>query len=129
MDEYKHADVRTGTIPLVYPLTKPRRSEMKIVINVCWGGFGVNEAVYKELAIEWDGFGYIQNDDLAIDSNNYQAYRADPSLIAAIEKIGEDNAGGRNASLHVVEIPDDVEWDIDEYDGQETIHEVHRSWR
>ncbi|GAH32471.1 unnamed protein product [marine sediment metagenome] len=102
---------------------------MKIVINVCWGGFSVNEAVYKELAIAWDGFGYIQNEDLAIDSDNYQAYRADPSLIAAIEAVGEDNAGGVHASLRVVEIPDGVEWDIDEYDGQETIHEVHRSWR
>ena len=26
------------------------------------------------------------------------------------------------------EIPDDVEWEIDDYDGIETIHEVHRSW-
>jgi hypothetical protein len=37
-------------------------------------------------------------------------------------------ASGGFASLKVVEIPDGIEWEIDEYDGKETIHEKHRSW-
>lgn len=54
--------------------------------------------------------------------------RTDSDLIAVIEEIGEKEASGRFAELEVVEIPDDVNWEIDDYDGIETIHEVHRSW-
>jgi hypothetical protein len=32
------------------------------------------------------------------------------------------------AELKVVESPDDVEWEIEEYDGIEWIAEVHRTW-
>ena len=28
----------------------------------------------------------------------------------------------------IIEIPDDIEWEIDNYDGIESIHEKHRSW-
>lgn len=27
-----------------------------------------------------------------------------------------------------VEIPDGIEWELDEYDGLESVHECHRSW-
>lgn len=53
--------------------------------------------------------------------------RADPDLVAVIEELGA-KANGRHADLKVVEIPDGIEWEIDEYDGIETIHEIHRSW-
>lgn len=53
--------------------------------------------------------------------------RTDPKLIQVIEELG-DAANGKHAKLAIVEIPDGVEYDIDEYDGQESIHEVHRSW-
>lgn len=101
---------------------------MKIAINKCYGGFGLSKAVYAELGIKWDGYGYLKNEDLGITSDNYMAYRQDPRLIAAIEKVGEDEASGELAKVRVVEIPDGVEWEIDEYDGVETIHEKHRSW-
>ena len=101
---------------------------MKIAINKCYGGFGLSKAVYAELGIKWDGYGYLGNGDLGITSDNYEAYRKDPRLIAAIEKLGERKASGRYAELRIVEIPDDVDWQIDEYDGFETIHEKHRSW-
>jgi hypothetical protein len=41
--------------------------------------------------------------------------------------MGEE-ANDQFAKLEIVEIPDGVEWQIDEYDGYESIHEVHRSW-
>ena len=101
---------------------------MKIVINRCWGGFGVSEAVYDELGIKWDGYGYIDNETLGIDGKDYDAHRADKKLIAAIEKVGLEGASASLASLEIVDIPDDVEWEIDNYDGMESVHEAHRSW-
>lgn len=53
--------------------------------------------------------------------------RAHPLLIQVVEELGQD-ANGRFASLEVVEIPDDVEWQIREYDGSEEVEEKHRSW-
>ena len=38
-------------------------------------------------------------------------------------------ANGPNAELKVVEIPDGIDWTIEEYDGVEWIAEVHRTWR
>jgi hypothetical protein len=101
---------------------------MKIAINKCYGGFGLSQAIYSELGIKWDGYGHLSNKDMGIKSDNYMAYRQDPRLIAAIEKVGEDKASGKLARVRVVEIPDGVAWEIDEYDGIETIHEKHRSW-
>lgn len=53
--------------------------------------------------------------------------RTDANLVKAVEELGEA-ANGKYASLTVVEIPDDVEYEIKDYDGVETIHEAHRSW-
>lgn len=54
--------------------------------------------------------------------------RSDPDLVAVVEAIGKP-AGGRHANLKVIEIPDDVEWEIEEYDGSEWVAEKHRVWR
>jgi hypothetical protein len=101
---------------------------MKIAINKCHGGFSLSEAVYAELGIKWDDYGYLSNEDLGITSDNYLAYRQDPRLIAAIENVGKEYASGGLAKVRIVEIPDDVNWEIKEYNGIETIHEKHRSW-
>lgn len=97
---------------------------MKVVINRCYGGFSVSEEVYKELGIEWDGYGYLTDTEFDVhDEKN----RTNPRFVAAIEKLGEA-ANGRCARLKVVEVPDDVEWYIDDYDGVESVCEVHRRW-
>jgi hypothetical protein len=57
----------------------------------------------------------------------YKIKRDDPVLIRVIEELG-GLANGEHAELKVVEIPDDVEYRIVEYDGCERIDEVHRSW-
>jgi hypothetical protein len=101
---------------------------MKIVINRRWGGFGVSEAVYNELGIPWDGYGYISNLDLDIESEDYQQYRAHPLLIQAIEKVGLEESSGTHALLKIVEIPDDVDWYIDDYYGMEKVHQQHCTW-
>jgi len=53
--------------------------------------------------------------------------RDDPALVAAVEELGAA-AAGKFAKLEIVEIPDDVEWQIDEYDGHEWVAEKHRTW-
>ena len=55
--------------------------------------------------------------------------RDDPDLIATIELLGADVCGGRFSSLKIVEIPDDAEWEIEEYDGLEWVAEKHRTWQ
>ena len=100
---------------------------MKIVVNKCFGGFSVSQTVMKELGIS-SKFGYLCNEDFGIENANWEAYRAAPALIAAIEKVGIKDATGSLAELEIVEIPDGTDWYIHDYDGIETIHEVHRSW-
>jgi hypothetical protein len=90
---------------------------MKIVINNEYGGYSLSEAAYQELGLEWDGYGFAG-----------KIKRNDPSLVACVEKLGE-RASGSLASLIVVEIPDDVEWEIESYDGNEWVAEKHRTWR
>lgn len=55
------------------------------------------------------------------------AGRNDPALIQVIEEMGAA-ANGECAKLKIVEIPDGVEWTIQEYDGHEHVAEVHRTW-
>lgn len=53
--------------------------------------------------------------------------RNDPDLVAVVEQLG-DRASGQFSALVVVEIPDDVQWEIAEYDGLEHVAEKHRTW-
>ena len=53
--------------------------------------------------------------------------RSNPILISVVETLREE-ANGAYAELKIVEIPDDVNWCIEEYDGNEWISEVHRTW-
>ena len=59
--------------------------------------------------------------------DRFDLERDDPDLIAVIEELG-DEANGSCSKLKVVEIPSDVEWGIEEYDGLEHVAEKHRTW-
>lgn len=61
------------------------------------------------------------------DLTNRPQDRADKVLVSVVEELG-DKANGRCADLKVVEIPDGVEYEIDEYDGLEHVAEKHRTW-
>lgn len=54
--------------------------------------------------------------------------RTNPLVIRAVEELGSEAASGRLAELKIVEIPDGVDWELDEYDGIETVRERSRSW-
>jgi hypothetical protein len=58
---------------------------------------------------------------------NWDIERTDPALVATVRELGEE-ANGNYADLEIVEIPDDVKWHIEDYDGLESIHEDHRVW-
>ena len=53
--------------------------------------------------------------------------RDDPDALAVVKKLGE-RANGHCACLKIVKIPANVDWVIHDYDGCESVEEVHRSW-
>lgn len=59
--------------------------------------------------------------------DDYKIPRDDPILVQIVEEMGQES-WGNFAKLKVVEIPDDVNWYVDEYDGIEWVAEVHRKW-
>lgn len=100
---------------------------MKIVINCCFGGFGLSDecAIALDAVIKQFGDYFYQEFP---NGKWAQDYRTDPKLIHLMETKGSKWCSGHLASLKIVEIPDDVKWEIRDYDGIETIEEVHRSW-
>ena len=53
--------------------------------------------------------------------------RNDPALVQLVEENAELYAG-RCAELAITEIPDGINFEIEEYDGKEWVAEVHRTW-
>lgn len=92
---------------------------MKIVINRCYGGFSLSRKAYV-LWCEKEGI-------IPQDTYGYDITRNNKSLVEVVEELGED-AGGTYSDLRTVEIPDDVDWIIQEYDGIEWVAEKHRTW-
>lgn len=119
-----------GTIssPTALVITTIKEIKMKIAINKCFGGFSLSKSVFEELGVKWDNDGYLSNEALGIKSDDYNKYRSDDRLIEAIEKIGISEASGSMADIVIVDVPDDIEWELSNYDGIESIHEKHRSW-
>ena len=92
----------------------------KIVINKCHGGFGLSDLAMRR---------YAEMKKIE-DVNTIHVYdidRADPDLVQVVEELGEESYD-RYADLKIVEIPEDVDWYIHEYDGLEHVAERHRTW-
>lgn len=105
----------------------------KIVINRCFGGYGISKKAAErllELGVvvtdEYKKFLTGDDEDFCY-AVEHSIERTDLRLIQVIEELGAE-ADGRHALLDVVEVPDDVEWQIHNYDGRESVHEKHRSW-
>ena len=60
--------------------------------------------------------------------SDYEIDRTDKDLIKVVEKLGK-KANGQCADLKIVEVPDDINYEIEEYDGNEWIAEHHNTWR
>lgn len=133
----------------------------KVVINTCFGGFGLSpkgvEAYlarkgkqcywFKDARDEGGRRSFDKKVPCENPASEFIAYsytspepsreshfydrnvpRDDPDLVAVVESLGKE-ANGQCASLSVVEVPDGVDWEIDEYDGNEHVAERHRTWR
>ena len=139
---------------------------MQVVINNCFGGFGLSLKAqkryaelkgfalffYKQTRYPWDGdkeeftkitdidkncFGSLSitkdlgnvTDSLPDGSYffSHNIERTDPVLLQVIQELG-DAANGECSSLKIVDIPDGVDWQIDEYDGNEWVAEKHQTW-
>ena len=133
---------------------------MKIVINKCFGGFGLSDEATRALAARQgvtlfehaDNFGGV--DFYTVPWEEYKAAckikgplgpdrfastkgmfyyldgdiaRDDADLVAVVEELGAAS-WDRFAELAVVEIPDGTSWELEDYDGVETIYETHESW-
>ena len=88
---------------------------MKIVINCCYGGFGVSENFLRAYNIPYTktSYGsYYAEEDIG---------RTDPRLIEYIEAHGSEMASNSYSKLVVVEIPKGTKYRITEYDGYEGI--------
>ena len=137
----------------------------KVVVNSCYGGFGINEAgmlryaelkgikLYPEMnefrmmtyytvppeqrvqplsSDEWLAATSEQrmaaNDAYSAQTLHYADFdRADPMLIQVVEELGAA-AADQYAEFRIADVPDDVKWTIEEYDGKEWVAEVHRTW-
>lgn len=96
---------------------------MKVVINSCFGGFHLSEKALDFMGITDEEERYDFEFCWECDR------RSDPRLIAVVEALGEEAANdGTYTHLKIVEIPDDIDWYISEYDGWESVEECHRSW-
>lgn len=145
------------------PVAKPKVRE--VVINTCYGGFGLShEAVieyYKRKGMKVYSFVDGRDENGRADFKHFEPYtgqadpflihytsqplkedgtyveysylsvdlqRDDPDLVAIVKEMGK-KSWGHHAELSIVEIPADVGWEIEEYDGVEHISEAHRTWR
>lgn len=92
----------------------------KIVVNRDYGGFGLSKTAairLKELGVGTSEDPWEYHD---IDRTNTQ-------LIRVVEELGE-LADGPHAKLEVIDIPENLNYYIHDYDGYETVREVHRVW-
>ena len=109
----------------------------KIVINNAYGGFQLSNAnieryaaikeivLYKKETKNWTHWHWEADMSDASFFSRYDVERDDPALVQVVEEMLHS---GEVTDLRVVEIPNDVEWEIKEYDGFEHVAEVHRTW-
>lgn len=142
----------------------------QVVINNCFGGFGLSPKAVKKYA-ELSGINVFAYTDDRNTENKSRLYnridtefkeddyfliywlkndlgprinsdtlnkdgdwlherdikRDDPNLVKVVQLMGKE-ANTRFSALKIVEVPDDVEYEICDYDGNEHIAETHRTW-
>lgn len=101
---------------------------MKVVINKCCGGFDLsNDAVHRIVELLGEKYDkkkhFIPNEEQSWIGEKYHIERNDPILVQAVGELGI-RANGKYSKLYIVEIPDDIEWVIEEHDGMERVRKM-----
>jgi len=105
---------------------------MKVLINVCHGGFGISDealllwAQKKNITLvkqtsytTYSSHHYYTDGDQIVTGDFIE--RDDPTLIEVFEELGSKRTSGDCAQLSLVEIPDGCKYNVTEYDGWESI--------
>jgi hypothetical protein len=112
----------------------------KVLINADFGGFGLSDKAVelylnkKRLKFTTEKKSSAISDRRLIfyvDGNYFSEHdlkRDDPVLLETVEELGLKEAADSYSSLKIVDIPHDVEWTLQDYDGNEWIAEKHRIW-
>jgi len=98
--------------------------KMKVIINKCYGGFGIDSDAREEL--HKLGSKIVIKQHGKIYENRNDKARSCPIFVKYVEEHTDVN--GEYAALKVVEIPDGTNYVIEEYDGMEWIAEKHKIW-
>jgi hypothetical protein len=112
---------------------------MKVVINKCYGGFGISKEALllgRKLSKNpmWGGpslLGEKYDDGSEVD-HVWESYgrdieRTDQILVKVVQRL-RAKANGKFSKLGIAEIPDGIKYEIEEYDGIEWVAEKHRTW-
>jgi hypothetical protein len=101
---------------------------MKVVISDSCGRFGLSRlAINKLKDLENPEALKVVFPEFDNDFYLCSIPRDDEQLIKVVEDLGKKSFG-RFTSLKIIDIPDDVEWEIIELDQGEYIAEKHRRW-
>lgn len=126
----------------------------RVVYNNCFGGFGLREEVVEwvrenedELLEQYDKSDVTELADSTLSGEmfpdgsgpkkDYHKTVADFYIsrdnelladIVSVEIRTVQKIGGQHSDLRVAEVPDGVNWTIDEYDGKERVEEVSRTF-
>lgn len=117
---------------------------MKVILNKCFGGFELSKKAHQLYAekkglpfnIYFDKYGFEQyrtdgKTEGEPDSKDFfwlsDKYRDDPVLVEVVEELGEA-ANGCCANLLVVDIPDGMDYVVNDYDGIEILSPKTQTW-
>lgn len=114
-------------------------SERKIVINKSYGEFCVSHKAFlrlrelgqREALQEADPGEYWPSSagprEPSLNRCGVLVPRDDQKLVQVMEELGSE-ANGHCADLKIVEIPNNIQWEIEKAGGMEHVSEIHRTW-
>jgi hypothetical protein len=118
------------------------RGYTDVVINTCHGGFELS----RDAEIAWlqrtgTPYSLVSRDDrhsnqrwgphILVNNRHWSSRdiaRNDLVLVSLVQELNKDS-WGPHAKLKIVRVPADVDWIIEDYDGNEWVAESHKTWK
>ena len=99
----------------------------KVVVNGCFGGYGVSEKGVEWLLANGASPEKVRVQDSGLTDSRWvytvcTLERHDPLLVKMVETLGSEAASGDHAALEVRELGQPL-YRINEYDGSESVEE------